>query len=243
MNIFRFGRGDFFGIIIPGAFLLINLILFFGKPETSIEIPFIKTILIPWFIVVSYLFGFFLRSISPYYIEYISFHTVLRPWNYVKAKLFRLFSKKYKAKKLKESRFPYIEWFFKNYLPKTPKFYSDFYLKLLEEQFENDKNKMKGLFFINQCKISVFEKSTTLREDIIFSEGLVRFLSGTIIALIICIFICPFFLSKYYILLLIYLVLYIAFCKRIKDIRMKEAVTILDSYAFVELNNRKLDET
>jgi len=257
MNIFRFGRGDFWGIVIPGAFLLINILMLNVEYFTNLSTQLFKTdltntatqssnfvsvIFIPGFIVVSYLLGFFLRSISPAVVEKLSYITAIIPWNIWLAVIARIKDKGSK-KSIKDrfvfqitgkrERFPYIEWFYSTYLPKTPNSYFKYYQELLDDEFDGNKERMKGQFFVNQSKILVFKSSATLREDIIFSEGFSRFLSGFIISLLICILLISFRNHNAVGLLFGYVPLYFVFCYKVRDIRMKEAVTIFDSRAFI----------
>ena len=100
MNIFKFGRGDIFGILIPGAFIVINLIFIFNVPfdgslfkTFGIDVAaFINNtgFLLICFIVASYVFGFGLRVIDPSKVEYIYYlfwwplHLILAGIKYIR---------------------------------------------------------------------------------------------------------------------------------------------------------------
>jgi hypothetical protein len=62
VNFFRFGgRGDFFGIIIPGAFLLLNLILLFPESTKAVWEDN-ELITFSLLFILSYIFGIALRA-------------------------------------------------------------------------------------------------------------------------------------------------------------------------------------
>ncbi len=153
MNIFKVGRGDFFGILIPGAFLLINILLFYynafdaipewlnfntNPSKPILPTAIINTILIPGLIVFSYILGFFLRSISPHWAERLSL-IIWCPLCFFQGLFFYIFSGKQdkmvssfseifkQMVKRKLEPFPYIDWFYRDYLLKSPLSYRRFY--------------------------------------------------------------------------------------------------------------------
>jgi len=269
MNIFKVGRGDFFGIIIPGSFLIINIlfllsttgILSFDLPANSTAKTSTETfnilkieaaILIPSLLILSYIIGFSLRAISPSKIERLLLYVIWCPICSLIALKKVVFNKKKEKKETFGSYykilidrylypFPYIEWFYGKYQKNSPNSYRDFWEQILKNEFKGKKELMKGQYFINQCKIIVFEKSVTLREEIIFNEGIIRFLSGVLIALALCIaIICYMSICNrdLLILLIAYFILFIIIGYRFKDIRMKEVVTIFDSIAAIAENDK-----
>ena len=145
-------------------------------------------------------------------------------------------------------RFPYIKWFFKKYLKhNAPRSYRSFYLKMIfSEYYRGGRkscvfNKLYGLNFINQCKIYIFSNSDKLRDEVLYCEGLVRFISGMSYALFICIFII--IDTKFNFLLLPYTVLFLLFILRLKRIRLKEVLTIFDAMAFLYDQRKPSDKT
>jgi hypothetical protein len=258
MNIFKVGRGDFFGIIIPGAFLIINFILFIPQikdilPLNSLS-PLLagkESIVFALLFVLSYIVGFALRLISPDYIE-IPFLIIRAPYIIVKEAIKKLanfisrkqlFNKQYPGDGLAKNiwrifkfylePFPYINWTFDNYLKKGPESLSAFYVKLLQTEFKNDRSRMLGHAFINQCKLFIKQKSTGLHDEIMFNEGLVRFLSGMSYALAVS-FISSVFLATTYNnhLLALYSILFILFAWKLRHLRWAEVRSILSAYIF-----------
>ena len=167
MNIFKVGRGDFFGILIPGAFLLINILLFYynvfdtipdwlklsTNPTNSSKPPvattILNTILIPSLIVLSYILGFFLRSISPSLTEKLTL-IVWYPLCAFQAVFVYFFRNKENQEvknrslievykqiiNIKLEPFPYIDWFYDKYLKKSPLSYKQFYENLIRRVWQ-----------------------------------------------------------------------------------------------------------
>ena len=252
MNILKFGRGDFFGITIPGIFLAINIYLLFPKTihsffeqQVELKIESIVTLLIPLFFIIGYILGFALRLIKPDILEIFSF--LLWFPIILFASLYKFYIKKqidnkssfkeyliYRLKSYWES-FPYIDWFYDSFLTKSPCSISLFFNDLLKNEFASNRNTMKDPIFFNQCKLVIQEKSNKLHEEVIFCEGLVRFLSGTSYALIIVMFLILFgdYFNKE--LFFIYLSILILFVLKLRRIRVKEVVTVFCSLA-ISLN-------
>nr|VFK06109.1 MAG: hypothetical protein BECKLPF1236A_GA0070988_1000134 [Candidatus Kentron sp. LPFa]VFK22609.1 MAG: hypothetical protein BECKLPF1236C_GA0070990_1000117 [Candidatus Kentron sp. LPFa] len=194
MNIFRFSRGDFYGTIIPGSFFAINIFMFLmillygnegiekifgylmGKETGMGVVPFFV------FFVASYVLGSLLRSIPPDISEKI--YVFFSPKRYKIVKCFPYV--RFRSKDLYDNdKYPYGRWFRKSYLLRQPKSYCDFYRSVLINEFGGIIKPFKGDYFINLCKVVSFGKSDSLRDEIIFCEGLVRFYSGTFLALLL----------------------------------------------------------
>lgn len=254
MNLFNIGRGNLFGILIPGVFLLGNILLLlpntmseFRNLETFAPILNKDSVLFPLLFILSYIIGFSLRLIKPTILEKFS---ILLWWPYCIIKpLIELRRKRIKDKlrnlivlhfwRYWES-FPYIDWFIESYLNQVPRSYKNFYLNtILRDEFDNKRELMRGHNFINLCKLHIYNKSSPLRDEIFFNEGIVRFLAGMCYALFASI-ILIIYLSRLSLrpLLIIYLAFLILFIFKLRHIRTKEVVTIFDSYFFTRtLNN------
>ena len=77
MNLFKIGRGNFWGIIIPGGFLFLNLFIIFSLD--SIQTVSFKSELTYSFVIIgvliSYILGYLLRLIKPEYLETFSINS------------------------------------------------------------------------------------------------------------------------------------------------------------------------
>jgi hypothetical protein len=242
MNIFRLGRGELFGIIIPGAFLLLNILAFIPLLKFGIDIskPIIgktNAVNITIFLVLSYVIGFSLRLINPDLIERLTFYLRV-PWLYCYSLFYARKKSKdfssYYSKQLKIYResFPYIDWFYDYYLKKSPYSIALFFENVCNQEFLKNKDLMAGRIFINQCKLYVRLKSVELNEELMFREGLVRFLSGMSCAFFFCAFIVlfnnPLKLQIFY----LYIILFFIFARKLRYIRFKEVGLIFTSFAF-----------
>jgi hypothetical protein len=248
MNILKFGRGDFFGIMIPGIFLVINIYFLFPEiihsflgHQSIYSLKDITTIIVPLAFIIGYIFGFALRLIKPNLLEILSFIS----WCpiLVVSSVYRFYINKridnkttlmkyfiFRIKNYWEP-FPYVDWFYDSYLLQSPFSLKMFFNDLLKKEFNDDRDKMKGQNFINQCKIIIQEKSSKLYDEVIFCEGLVRFLSGTSCALIIVIVLNIFHHFYSIALLYTYIILLILFVLKLRHIRVKEVVTIFSALA------------
>lgn len=254
MNFLNFGTGKFFGLIIPGAFLLINLIFYApagitentGNDESFPVLEFIlanledKTLIIPLLFVISYILGFTLRLIRPTLLEKFAFYMfsflyAFRAWRaYIKED--RLI--KYKWFWRAETRwvredFPYIDWVYEEYLNKSANSYDSFYQTLLREEYDGQIERLKGHNFINQCKLYIYDKSSFLRSEILFNEGLVRLMAGMTYAMILS-FIFFLIVGSVQHIALIYVLISLALISKLRTIRRKEVLTILDAFFFTK---------
>lgn len=254
MNIFRVGRGDFLGTFIPGAFLLAHIILTLTSSTAAVTtststlfgLPHDSVALLPLLFVAAYILGFFLRLIPPTFTEYLGlpFRLILDVpmalhWCHKRKKA----GHPHKFKQLYRVRvrrslepFPYIDWFFKQYLRTSPASYANFYRQLLNREFGSKRERLKGLLFFNQCKVFIFHVTPSLREEVIQSEGLVRFVSGMSLALIPGtggIWYASYSASQIPTMLVFaHLFVLVGFLVRLRHVRVREMTTLCDSYAF-----------
>lgn len=230
MNLFQFRRGDFLGIIIPGAFLLTNIVLLIGKMvelnlfEDSFDITKNTAAVYAIMFIFSYIFGIILRLIKPEYME------KMPPVSMASFK-----------------DYPYIDWYFDEYKEAQPDSIVSFYKDFLENEYGGVRSRLrgyKGKDFINFCKSFVIHKSDALRDDILYSEGLVRMISGMSWALFLSVIILTgrtilvAIEGQSIILPIIIIVLYLLgtlyFKSKIRRIRTKEVANILDSFALLK---------
>lgn len=252
MNIFKFSRGDFFGIIIPGAFLVLNLVLLFSQDATyyakanGINLKEIvdgrEGLIVIALLVASYSLGFGLRVISPGYMEKIFFLVLLPIITIVVIYQYLLGNHKkprylYLLLKCKYSKysenFPYTKWFFRRYIRSSPDSYRSFYRQLLKEEFNGKFPAKKGKYFINYCKLSIYNSSEALRDEVLFCEGLVRFLSGMSLSLALSILIVFVKGEAFSFLILPYIGLLAVFGVKLRSIRVKEVLSIFESFALI----------
>ena len=276
MNMLKFGRGDFFGIIIPGAFLLTNVgvltIAIGPRSIVGLLSQLDAALLLPALFVVSYVMGVALRAVSPDDTEKLaSWVVVSLLWLRLKVFLLRILelfvhtlffqdaknSVKRNSLDVQEQltrkleRFPYFRAFGRS-LESAPKSYRCFFLNLVANETEaagtdllpiDIEERIRGLMgghkFINKCKYVVYERSDSLRDELIFCEGLSRFLSGMFLALTgssvalitLMVRVSP---SIWTIALAItYFILIQLFGRKLKTLRYHEVLAILDSFAIV----------
>ncbi|MFA5827663.1 MAG: hypothetical protein WC839_04215 [Candidatus Paceibacterota bacterium] len=239
MDIFRYSRGHFFGTLLPGAFLLINIL--FVDPSIS-EFLFFQgkidfkdnqsTILIIGFIL-SYVIGIALRLLSPDFLEKIAL-IIKAPTSAIQL----IYSKLSKQKSditfkqrlnIFKQAYPYSDWFFNFYLPNSTKQHQDFF----NIEFENDKQKLKKIFILG-CKTFIYDSSGGLSEEIMYTEGLVRFICGIIYSLLFVLILMLFHFSNMKEIFFVYLIIFFVFLSRLRGIRIKEVLTILDGYMFLK---------
>lgn len=226
MNFFKLGRGDFFGIIIPGAFLVANCIYLFN-PETINEQN--NTAFYSILICVSYIGGISLRLLNPDWLECLP-PQFKRHWG----------------------QFPYINWYIDTHLNGLPNSFGDSLRSLLRNEFDENRSRISqanGKDFINYCKTVISFKSPYLHEGILHAEGFSRLLSGMGYALVICALLT--FLkivtilmhkssgnARFFILLLfIYSAMSLFFKGHLRRGRAKEAVMVLEAYTLINMSD------
>ena len=245
MNIFQFGRGDFFGTIIPGAFLLLNLVLAIPTADRAPWLKLDASVLVTVMLVASYALWFGLRLISPSVVELVGAPVQIAavlfwsaPRRYI---LERRDGRHPKAWPLLKERlwssvqpYPYIDWFFDRYLPQSPASFSAFFGRLVQREFSGERDKLKNLHFINQCKLHVIETSNHLGEELIQTEGLVRFVAGMSVALLTStVLILRGCLSADLppMVLPTYLTVLVIFLHRLRHVRVREVTRIFICFA------------
>ena len=250
MNIIRMGRGDFFGIIVPGVFLLSNL-LYLVKISMSdsnyINLSMFsnnEVILYAFLLVSSYIIGFSLRLIRPDYIEKVS--AVL--WITARTIQFVPFSVKWRHFQFNKKRFiqlrhtwkyywesfPYMDWFIKSYVERQSSNYKIFFHNMFGKQYSIPIVNKDFHSFINFCKTFIFHNAPNLKEEVIYFEGLIRLLTGMAYASLLCLLAS--ILVNYLmrpingILFLLYLILLFTFTIKIRHMRCREVVHTFDSF-------------
>ena len=192
----------------------------------------------------SYILGFALRLIRPTILEKISF--LLWSPLFITKSIYEYFKNKKAKNGTKFSQiliprvkaywesFPYIEWFYSDYFTNSANSVNRFFNDLLTSEYNDKKNCMKSTGFINQIKIYIQEHSKSLYDELMFCEGLVRFLSGMSSALLISILTILIKKADVSLLLYVYILLAILFLLKLRHIRVKEVATILISFAFIK---------
>ena len=226
MNIFRFNRGDFFGIIIPGTFLFFHLLILTSPNsiDTIYNIKEIDWLLYPLLFIACYITGTILRLITPSLID-----TASSLLNQPRIFLINIF-KKEKVPNYYKSKYPYIDHFYEVHLNKSPKNSLTFWENLKKNEYDSDTGKMYGTTIINYCKTYIVSKNKELYEEVLFNEGLVRFLSGTAIALIITLILSVINNSLPPLITYTYLICLLIILFKFRKIRVKETETIFHIY-------------
>jgi hypothetical protein len=249
MNIFKIGRGDFFGIIVPGIYFIANLFyLFRDKIQTlkNINISNISSenvISYALLFVASYIVGFSLRLIKPDYIEILSkiYWTIFRSSQFIALSLFNgIFNKGKSSNKSSFSKifneyfqpFPYIQWFYESYITRQSKAYCKFFHDFKKDQYNDSFENMRGHHFLNFCKSYVYNNAQSLKEEIVYFEGVIRLLTGMAYASLFCL-IAALFSAASIKILAIYIVILFTFVVKMRHTRCREAVHTFDSFAIV----------
>ena len=248
MDLPKVTRGGFFGIFIPGAFLLLNMSMVFpissvflknNESRTvidSIELGFMSFIL-------AFTLGIVIRVISPNYTEIFRKH-----------------------------KFPYFGWFFlersEYRIRKFIQFYKKFVLSEYPDAIQKEDDWAKyiserkrqeeiGKPWVNYFKTYVYCKSDSLKDEILYQEGLTRFVCGMCYALLLSIILLSlgwlgvenkwsilnrqepkiplFLLWSYFILLPI-------FWYNVPKIRGREVCTTLEAFALLYEEEEKKQE-
>lgn len=229
MNLLKIEQSSFFGIFIPGAFLLINIVYSINNISNVVDIN-----------ILTFESGLSLENGLISFVLTVILGFVLRMLPYEYSDWFR------------KTKFPYFDYYFKvkwNNFPKSFRDFYDNYVKLnYPEVIDIEKNNKlstidddKAKFMINNLKVSIFNMSSELKSEILFHEGASRLAVGTLYALVLSFVLnstsilfsfttlrdnksCLIILSSYIILIL---VIY----KRLPQLRGKEVRTILEAYA------------
>ena len=238
MDFLKIEQGNFFGIFIPGAFLLINIVYSMNiiSNATDINILLFESGLsfengLVGF-VVTVILGFVLRML-PY--EYSD-------WR-------------------RKSKFPFFDYYFNLKWKKFPKSFRDFYTQYFQlnypdnkgekgekgEKGDNEASRIPTLsdeeakYMINNFKVTIINKSSDLKSEVLFNEGASRLAVGTLYALVLSLFlnlsaiiICFTSFRKcipFAIILAVYVILILVIYKRLPELRGKEVRTILEAYS------------
>jgi hypothetical protein len=246
MELFKYTRGHFFGIFIPGLFFIINvsiifpeLINYFGLNEPYILLRGEFGIYIIIFIF-SYVSGVGLRLLIPSWLENagLLFHIPLFTISiFYKSLMSKKQDRKFKANFKKRfsyynQQFPYIKWFYDEFISTEGTTYKLFFNDILNTKFEANKAAMSK-HFINQCKNYIYENSKGIKEEIIYNEGLTRFISGVLYSFLFTLIIVCFRFESFQELFYIYLFLFIFFLLHFRRIRIKEVLSVFDGYMFL----------
>jgi len=246
MGILKLGKGNFWGVIIPGGFLFINIFAVFYSD--NLDKLILQSGLGYSFILLSILFsiiiGYVLRLIKPSYAEYFSIPILIIFLLFRKliinlCKLSKIHPKYIKAPpSIHEitEKFPYTNLFYYKHLNSFPNSVKDFYNELLQKEFDDEIERIGNPFF-SHCKNYIVENSNHLGEELFLTEGLVRFLNGMFYSLtlsIIIIFIKSLHLNFnneiFNYILLGYIFSLLVILIRYKSVRKLEAVMCFDSF-------------
>jgi hypothetical protein len=229
MNFLKIEQSSFFGIFIPGAFLLINIVYSINIISNAANIN-----------ILTFESGLSFENGLISFILTVILGFVLRMLPYEYSDLFR------------KRKFPYFDYYFNlkwNNFPKSFRDFYDNYVKLnYSEIIDIEKNNKlatmvddKAKYMINNLKVSIFNKSSELKSEILFHEGSSRLAVGTLYALVLSfvlnitsILFCITSLRdniSCLIILSIYIILIIVIYKRLPQLRGKEVRTILEAYA------------
>ena len=253
MDFFKVGKGSFWGVIIPGAFLFINIfaVSYSENLENLLSQSGLGYSFVVLSLLLSYIIGYILRLIKPRYVESFSVPILLLISLFLK--LITKISRFLKIKKLSEFKirsskeiledFPYIEWFFSIHLKQLPDTINNFFNDFKTKEYANNLDRMGAAFF-NYCKHYVIENSNYLRDELYFTEGLTRFLNGMFYAIILSttiIFIktihMSFEYSAFNYILMAYLAFLFIILIRYKGLRRLETVICFISF-FITFNNK-----
>jgi hypothetical protein len=181
----------------------------------------------------SYVIGISLRLLSPDFLERLAL--VIKVPIYL---LFAVFGKLIRKKNsltfkerftINKQLYPYSEWFFKFYLPVSTNQHREFF----NLEFKNDVKQISRNF-INNCKTYIYDSSPGLSEEIMYNEGLIRFVCGIIYSLLFVLIILSFHFSNMKELFITYLIIFFVFLYRLRGIRAKEVISVLDGYMFLK---------
>jgi len=250
MDIFKIGKGSFWGVIIPGGFLYANIFFVFYRDILE-QLLSQSGLFVLLSLLLSYISGNILRIIQPRVAEMISIpiqiivSLLLRVLDAIRnlLKIRELSWLKPKSFKWILQDFPYMEWFYTDYLERLPKRVKIFFNRYKKKEFSNKLERMDHVFF-NYCKHYAIENTNHLRDDIYFYEGLTRFLNGMVYALIISIF-AIFFKSlqidyeyqPFKLILIIYLIVLFLILIRYKTVRRLETATCFMSFYIAKNRN------
>jgi hypothetical protein len=232
MKVFKIEQSSFFGIFIPGAFLLINIVYAITNLSKGIGITILS--LDCKFTFEEGLISFVLTVILGFVLRMLPYEG--SDW-------------------LRKSKFPYFSFIFEKNWKHFPKSFKDFFdnyalINYPDHEITNkieNSNKMASLnadeakYLINNLKVSVYLKNAEMKSEILFHEGASRLAVGTLYALVISFIligvsmffnVASFKSSLPCICILVsYLGLIATIYSNLSKLRGKEVRTILEAYA------------
>jgi len=230
MKVFKIEQSSFFGIFIPGAFLLINIVYAITNISKGIGITILS--LDCKFTFEEGLISFVLTVILGFVLRMLPYEG--SDW-------------------LRKSKFPYFSFIFETTWKHFPKSFKDFYNNYASINYpglpktEESENRMAFLgakdakFLINNLKVSIYLKNAEMKSEILFHEGASRLAVGTLYAMVISfilIGVSMFFNSASLnnilpgiCILVSYFILIVTIYFTLVKLRGKEVRTVLEAYA------------
>jgi hypothetical protein len=229
MNSFKIEQSSFFGIFIPGAFLLINIVYAINNISNGTDLS-----------ILSFKSGLSFENGLVSFVLAVILGFVLRMLPYEYSDWFR------------KSKFPYFDYYFNQKWNNFPKYFRNSYDKFAKKNYPeitdcklNNKlatmNDDQAKYMINNLKVNIYKMSPDLKNEILFHEGASRLAVGTLYALVLSFVLIvasiPFNFSLLrdnktcLIILLSYIILIIVIYRRLPQLRGKEVRTILEAYA------------
>lgn len=260
MEISKFEKGSFWGVIIPGGFLYANIFFVFYR-EILERLLSQSGLFVVLSLLLSYIFGNILKLIQPRVAELLSV-----PIQFIfsfSLRILDMFRRLFKIKERSWLRpqssqwiledFPYIKWFYLIYLKQLPDKVNTFFNNYKKNEFFDNLDQMGAAFF-NYCKHYTIENTNHLGDELYFHEGLMRFLNGMVYAIIfsiaaIIIKSIPlrFEYQPFNLVLIMYLIILLIILVRYKTVRRLETVACFMSFYIAHNNkidhNQDLDES
>jgi hypothetical protein len=242
MDLLKIGGGSFFGILIPGGFLLFNIVLAFPATPSHLSkvgfqgdgLSIVGITLI--YLMFSCILGIVLRILPP-------------DWTEVGHK----------------DKYPYFCWFFNPKKYRSTNQFTEFYQNFVKSEFPDEikeenwqdvlcsREKALGKSWINYFKLYIYHNGPRLREEVLYGEGLTRFTCGMCYALVLSLgvilisliaaqlkWIENVFYFNWALLFQVcfYMVLLVIFWVGIPKVRGKEVGIVLESFAILDPTNR-----
>jgi len=229
MNPLKIEQSSFFGIFIPGAFLLINIVYTANNISNGTDLN-----------ILSFESGLSLENGLISFVLAVILGFVLRMLPYEYSDWFR------------KTKFPYFDYYFNRKWNNFPKYFRDYYDIFAQDNYpeitDNKKNNKlatmddeKAKYMINNLKVSIFKMNSELKDEILFHEGASRLAVGTLYALVLSLILIVFSAifnfsllrdnKSYLVILISYILTVIVIYMRLPQLRGKEVRTILEAYA------------
>ncbi len=151
---FKLRFGEFIGILIPGLVLILNILIFLF-PTLISKLNLLDNLITTsiFVIVISFIVGMILRTCATDSPDKISL--LLR-------------------RSRNKSKFPYLSWICEKYKNSIPSSFD--FIDILDKLSKKEKFDQKAFF--NECKLIVLNESETLKEEVLYTEGTSRMISG-----------------------------------------------------------------